>query len=63
MNSITKYILETSMDIVDYDRMDIWTSIFTYSWGLINFLIFISNNFIRTSIVNWWTEKKPYDIK
>ena len=61
--SITKYILETSMDIVDYDRMDIWTSIFTYSWGLINFLIFISNNFIRTSIVNWWTEKKPYDIK
>ena len=44
-------------------KFERFTSILSNSGGLINFIIFISNKFIRTSIIDWWKKKKPYVIK
>lgn len=42
--------------------VDTVQSIIVYSCGFVNSIIFFLNKHVRTTINNWWNEKKPYNF-
>ena len=60
---IIKYNFGTYISEDAFNWIEALRIIISYSWGFINFIIFVTNKFIRREINLWWKEKKPNNFQ